>query len=31
MSPIFKGVGYGSAYGTFCVVSYYCVLMAITV
>ncbi|OXA50584.1 Sodium-dependent nutrient amino acid transporter 1 [Folsomia candida] len=31
MSPFFKGVGYASAFGTACVCSYYCSLMAITI
>ncbi|CAL8121342.1 unnamed protein product [Orchesella dallaii] len=31
LSPIFKGVGYGSITGVIALVSYYCALMAITV
>ncbi|CAL8128749.1 unnamed protein product [Orchesella dallaii] len=31
MSPLFKGVGYGSVFSVICVLSYYCSLMAITV
>lgn len=31
MCPLFKGVGLGSAFGSTCVMSFYCALMAITV
>lgn len=31
MSPIFKGIGYGSLMAAICLGSYYCSLMAITV
>ncbi|ODN00037.1 Sodium-dependent nutrient amino acid transporter 1 [Orchesella cincta] len=31
MSPFFKGVGYGSTLCSFCVVTYYCSVMALTV
>lgn len=30
LSPIFKGIGFGSIVGVICVVSYYCMLMAVT-
>ncbi|CAG9830612.1 unnamed protein product [Diabrotica balteata] len=30
LSPVLKGIGYGQVVGSFCVASYYCIIMAIT-